>query len=86
VERYDMKRSREEIISNILDVCICGANKTRIVQQANLNFRSINPYLDLLIEKNLIKTSQGQKILYETTTKGISVLEGIEAVHWNLFS
>jgi predicted transcriptional regulator len=80
-----MKRSREDIISDILDVCISGANKTKIVHQAKLNFRIINPYLDLLIEKNLIKTSQGQ-VLYETTTKGISVLESIEAFHENLFS
>jgi predicted transcriptional regulator len=35
-----MRRSREEIVSEILDVCLNGANKTRIVYQANLNFRS----------------------------------------------
>ncbi|MGD0954087.1 MAG: winged helix-turn-helix domain-containing protein [Methanotrichaceae archaeon] len=53
-----MKRSREEIVSKILDVCLNGANKTKIVYQANLNFRTVNPYLDLLIGKNLIKVSQ----------------------------
>ncbi|MGD0954864.1 MAG: winged helix-turn-helix domain-containing protein [Methanotrichaceae archaeon] len=42
-----MKRTREEIVSRILDVCQNGANKTKIVYQTNLNFRTINPYLDL---------------------------------------
>ena len=81
-----MKRSREEIVSKILDVCLNGANKTKIVYQANLNFRTINPYLDLLIEKNLIKVSKGQILLYETTPQGIDMLEGIKGVHNGLLS
>jgi predicted transcriptional regulator len=76
-----MKRSREEIVSKILDVCLNGANKTKIVYQANLNFRTINPYLDLLIGKNLIKVSQGQILRYETTPQGIDMLEDIKEVH-----
>ena len=76
-----MKRSREEIVSKILDVCLNGANKTKIVYQANLNFRTINPYLDLLIGKNLIKVSQGQILRYETTPQGIDMLEDIREVH-----
>lgn len=81
-----MKRSREEIVSKILDVCLNGANKTKIVYQANLNFRTINPYLDLLIGKNLIKVSQGQILLYETTAQGIDMLEDIKGVHDGLLS
>jgi len=30
-----MKRNRNEIISEILNVCIKGASKTRVVYQAN---------------------------------------------------
>ena len=81
-----MRRSREEILSQILDVCLNGANKTRIVYQANLNFRTINPYLDLLIEKNLIKVSQGHMLRYETTPQGIDMLEDIKGVHNGLLS
>ena len=40
-----MKRSRDLIISQILFICAKGANKTRIVYQANLNFRTVDPYL-----------------------------------------
>jgi predicted transcriptional regulator len=79
-----MKRSREEIVSKILDVCQKGANKTKIVYQSNLNFRTINPYMDLLIGKNLIKVSQGRVILYETTPLGMDLLEGLKGVHSGL--
>jgi hypothetical protein len=44
-----MKRSRQEIITQILEICMNGASKTKIVYQANLNFKMVNPYLDLLI-------------------------------------
>ena len=81
-----MKRSREKIVSKILDVCLNGANKTKIVYQANLNFRTVNPYLDLLIGKNLIKVSQGQMLRYETTPQGIDMLEDIKGVHNGLLS
>lgn len=43
-----MKRSREEISSQILKICLDGAIKTKIVYQANLNFRTANSYLDIL--------------------------------------
>jgi predicted transcriptional regulator len=44
----DMRRSRHSIISKILDRCVEGANKSRIVYQANLKFGTVNPYIDLL--------------------------------------
>ena len=49
-----MKRSKDLIISQILLVCAKGANKTKIVYQANLNFRTVDPYLKLLMERGLI--------------------------------
>ena len=81
-----MKRSRQEIFSQILDICINGANKTRIVYQANLNFRTVNPYLDILVKnQHLIETGQGDQILYQTTQKGMDLLESINKVNSTLF-
>jgi predicted transcriptional regulator len=81
-----MKRSRQEIFSQILDICMNGANKTRIVYQANLNFRTVNPYLDILIKnQHLIETGQGDQILYQTTQKGMDLLESINKVNSTLF-
>ena len=76
-----MKRSRHKIISQILDICVNGASKTRIVYQANLNFRTVNPYIDLLMKNDLLKVKQGQTVLYETTERGITLLENFKQIH-----
>ena len=76
-----MKRNRQEIISQILEICINGASKTRIVYQVNLNFKTVNPYLDLLIKNDLIQVNEGRAILYETTPKGLRLLESIKRIH-----
>jgi predicted transcriptional regulator len=76
-----MKRSREEIISQILEICKNGASKTKIVYRANLNFRTVNPYLDLLIKNDLIQVNEGRAMLYETTPKGIRLLESIKQIN-----
>jgi len=82
-EKEMMKRSKHVIISRILDICQNGANKTRIVYQANLNFRTVNPYIDLLIKNDLLMVKQGTNVLYETTDKGISLLDNFEQINSN---
>jgi predicted transcriptional regulator len=69
------KRSRDQIIAKILDTCMDGANKTKIVYQANLNFRTINPPLDLLLEKGLLEAIQGERVVYRTTQAGERAME-----------
>jgi len=70
-----------EIASDILDICQGGANKTRIVYQANLNFKTVNTYLDLLTEKGLLVVDlSAPSKLYRTTEKGSSLLEDIKLV------
>jgi predicted transcriptional regulator len=76
-----MKRNRNEIISEILNICTTGSSKTRVVYQANLNFRTVDPYLQLLIKNDLIRVNQGRHILYETTEKGKCLMETINQVH-----
>lgn len=80
-----MKRSRQEIFSQILEICINGASKTKIVYQANLNFKTVNPYLNTLIKNDLIKINEGRAINYETTPKGIRLLEDIKRIQGELF-
>ncbi|TFH53833.1 MAG: DNA-binding protein [Methanothrix sp.] len=79
-----MKRGREAIISQMLEICKKGACKTRIVYQANLNFRTVNPYINLLLEKELIEKKKGQTVLYETTEKGINLLDNLNHVNLEL--
>ena len=66
-----MKRSKHVIISDILDICKRGANKTRIVYQANLNFRTVDPYIDLLIKNNLIEVSRERTYYTKQLIKAI---------------
>ena len=77
-----MRRSRQRIIYEILQICRNGVNKTAIVYQANINFRSVKSYLQVLIENHLIDATQG---IYQTTTKGISLLESINQVNVQLY-
>ena len=79
------KRSRDVIISKILDICTEGAHKTRIVYQANLNFRTVNPYIDLLTKNGLIDVKTDNKIVvYETTAKGLKILDNFKQIQNDL--
>ncbi len=79
-----MKRSRHMIISQILDICNGGASKTRIVYQANLNFRTVNPYIELLTKNGLIETKSGRTVLYKTTDKGLKLQENFKQINSGL--
>jgi predicted transcriptional regulator len=79
-----MKRSKHMIVSQILAICKDGANKTQIVYQANLNFRTVNPYIDLLAKNNLIEIKQGKNVLYKTTDKGVLLLEDFQHINSQL--
>jgi predicted transcriptional regulator len=79
-----MKRSKQEIIAQILEVCLDSSSKTRIVYQVNLNFRTINPYLDILIKNNLIDVNEAEQKLYKTTLKGVDLLDTIKKVNRSL--
>ena len=75
-----LKRSKHVIISEILDICKDGANKTRIVYKANLNFKTVDPYIDLLIKNNLLEVKQEKNVLYETTDKGKRMLDDFKHI------
>lgn len=68
------------IISQILDICASGASKTKIVYQANLNFRTVNPYIDLLTKNGMINVRDGPNTLYETTEKGMDLLDSYKRI------
>lgn len=71
-----MKRYRYEIITDILSSAEEGANKTKIVYEACLNFKQAEEYLDLLMEAELLTTdSDGNKAIYHTTDNGLETLE-----------
>ncbi len=72
------KRSKEQIVSQILDICCDGANKTMIVHRTNSNSANINLYLKMLIKNKLVRASDRS---YRTTSKGIEILENLRRIH-----
>ena len=75
-----MKRSREAIITRVLEICIGGASKTAIVYQANLNFHTVLAYINLLIEKQMLEEIDSRPITYRTTSKGITLMEELKSI------
>ncbi len=75
-----LKRSRETIIAEILDLCIGGAGKTRIVYKTNMNFKTAGSYIDKLIKTGLLQIINGDLTVYETTEKGRELLRGLKNI------
>jgi predicted transcriptional regulator len=77
-----MKRSREEVIEKILEICREPATKTKVVYQVNLNFRTVNPYLDLLTKSSLLEINRigDSSAVYRITPKGAEALGHIKAL------
>ncbi len=75
------KRSRDLILASILETCSgSGVSKTKVVYLSNMNFGSIKPYLDLLINDGLIEITDGRPHLYRTTSKGLEALQHFKAL------
>ena len=70
------RRNKLEIIGSILSICKSGgASKTRIVYQANLNFKNAGMYLAWMTSRGyLIKDNK----IYKTTSSGQALLDNLE--------
>lgn len=73
-----MRRSKGEVIAKILEVCLTGSNKTRVVYGSNLDFKTVSPYLDSLVKNGFIAIRDGIPKKYKTTDKGKELLASIK--------
>jgi len=69
------RRNNIEITADILEVAKNGAKKTRIVYQANLNFKVLHEYLAELEKAGLITNSAEGGGLVRTTERGAKYLD-----------
>ena len=69
------RRDKVEIMADILNACVHGANKTAIVHKANLNFKIVDTYLELLLQKDLISVEHNGVTSYKTTKNGMKFLK-----------
>ncbi len=75
-----LKRSKEIVIADILELCVVGASKTRIVYQTNMNFKTAGSYIDKLTGIGLLQIIIGDQIVYKTTERGREILRGIKSI------
>jgi predicted transcriptional regulator len=72
------KRSRSELVSDILSEALSGANKTRLMYRCNMSFVRFNRYLRELLDAGLIErvgANPGIVVLFKTTDKGRELLQ-----------
>jgi len=69
------------IIESILQACADGASKTNIIYQSNLNSTTVNPYIHLLIDNDLIEVDQTIRAVYKTTKKGYEFMMTLKRHH-----
>jgi len=75
-----MKRSREAIITEMLEICSEGATKTKIVYRANLNFNTVVPYLNLLMKKGLVVCHEEDSAIYRISPNGVKLLKDLKSI------
>ncbi len=76
------RRSRIEVVADILAEALNGANKTRVMYRANLNFLRFERYLSELLEKELMVELNNPRsgVIYRTTDKGRDLLRVLKQV------
>ena len=74
------KRGKYEIVRDILRICQHGANKTRIVYKANLNFAVLGRYKKDLEENGLIAVEEGKLVITEKGSQALRTLETATAM------
>jgi predicted transcriptional regulator len=73
METNRRRRSRIEVICDILNEALGGANKTRLMYHCNLNFMRFNRYLQELLDAGLVERVGSNPegiVLYKTSDKG----------------
>lgn len=66
-----------EVIVDILTEALDGANKTRIMYRANLNFLRFSCYLSEMVERGLLVEEDGGdgRVVFRATERGRILLE-----------
>lgn len=72
------RRGRLNIIVDILKTAKYGERKTRIMYHAKLSYAQLESYLGLLERNKLIQNLNGK---YETTEKGLKLLEEFKSIN-----
>ncbi len=74
-----LQRGRFDIMASVLSGAVSGTTKTYIMRKCNLSHRQVKAYLDILLDKDLLKgkprEGKGNPTkIYVTTEKGKAFL------------
>lgn len=75
-----MKRSKGEVAAKILEICLNASCKTVIVYGSNLNFKTVNLYLESLMKNGHIVLADEKTLKYQTTEKGKKLLASMKEI------
>jgi predicted transcriptional regulator len=67
-------RSRADIVGDILSITGEGALKTHIMYGAALSFAQLKEYLEMMLDRDLVKYSMAERE-YKTTDRGLHYLQ-----------
>ncbi len=73
-----LRRSKIELMTEILRVCHSGVNKTRIISSTNLNCKITTECLNFLVENNYIVNGDNS---YQISKNGLELLNKINEIH-----
>ncbi len=73
-----MKKSKGEVIADVLEICTAGSSKTHALYRANFSLLTAIPYLDPLTKKGFIAAMNGK---HTATDRGKEPLDRIMEAH-----
>ena len=73
-----VRRSKFDIVAQLLEIAFDGSTKTALVYRSNLNFKVVQKYVVMLRSKALLDVAEeGGTTIYRTTQKGVAALRAI---------
>ena len=75
------RRSKDQVIVEILNMCEKGENLTSIVYRTNTSFAGIKAYLAVLMKNDLRMCQDASPQIYKETPKGLEMKDHLERLH-----
>lgn len=78
--RVNQRRSDVEIIAEMLRIGLNGAQKTKIMYDANMSYSQLRKYLHFLISQGYLDgvRADNLSVTYQATKRGLNLLKSID--------
>ena len=78
--RVNQRRSDVEIIAEMLRIGLNGAQKTKIMYDANMSYSQMRRYLHFLISQGYLDSVRADNlsVTYQATERGFNLLKSID--------